>query len=747
MRSVDFFKDEVRNGFYIPTAIKQAWAIALDVLAEVDRICEKNGIKYFADWGTLLGAVRHGGFVPWDDDIDISMLREDYDKFKSIADKELKKGYVIYDYEKKDNHWLFITEVVNNSSVCFELDYLKQHYNFPWLTGVDIFVKDYLYEDMDKEKERDKEIMKILALANGILNKSIHEESIIYNLEQIENKYSVYFDRKLEDRDTVVKLYKLVEKLMRRVSKDESKSIGQIFPQVLKNGTSAAEDKSFYDSFIRLPFEDTMIPVPACYNAILSHRYGNYCEIRKVWTGHDYPFFEGQKKAFEELAGESLPGFKFKSEMLKRPTPDLSYSLKTISKECINEIKRLISEDNDTFDNIAEAQQLVEDFNSFISEVLGEKSEKVEIIKTHLQELFDALGMDYEELTNGNANEKNLRSKKMIDEVEKTIKKYIMGRKEILFLSIGYREWRSFEKIYLDIDKEIYDVYVVPLPLLMKDFLGNIITKTEDIESSIHIDEYPKNITYTYWKTYDIALHCPDVVYIQNPYDGANPCTTVPSDFYAENLRKYATKIIYKPIAQTSEFCKEDVNDQYNLKHYVTAPGVVFADEIIVQSENIKEQYVDALTTFAGDDTKNIWQEKIAVKSDTKKVGNKEGQKKKLLYCLGVSELIENRDILIDALQKRFEIMESSSDRIDVGIALYPDNREVWSGVNKDLARQIFEMLSEKTIDESFDMISAIPSKAEILADTYDAYYGSPSPFVPVFTSYSKPVMIANFEI
>ena len=179
------------------------------------------------------------------------------------------------------------------------------------------------------------------------------------------------------------------------------------------------------------------------------------------------------------------------------------------------------------------------------------------------------------------------------------------------------------------------------------------------------------------------------------------------------------------------------------MKYRNTITGV----EIIVQSENIKEQYVDALTAFAGDDTKNIWQEKIALKSDTKKVGNKEGQKKKLLYCLGVSELIENRDILIDALQKRFEIMESSSDRIDVGIALYPDDREVWSGVDMDLARQIFEILSYKTINDSFDLISAIPSKAEILADTYDAYYGSPSPFVPVFTSYSKPVMIANFEI
>ncbi|SFL40782.1 lipopolysaccharide cholinephosphotransferase [Lachnospiraceae bacterium KH1T2] len=91
----DFFRDEVRNGFYIPAPIKQAWAANLEVLAEIDRICIKYNIEYFADWGTLLGAVRHGGFVPWDDDLDIGMKRAEYVKFRAVADKELPDNYVI----------------------------------------------------------------------------------------------------------------------------------------------------------------------------------------------------------------------------------------------------------------------------------------------------------------------------------------------------------------------------------------------------------------------------------------------------------------------------------------------------------------------------------------------------------------------------------------------------------------------------------------------------------------------------
>lgn len=120
MFDIDFFRDEIRNGFYIPTAIKQFWAAQLDVLAAIDRICEANGISYYADWGTLLGAVRHGGFVPWDDDLDICMKRDDYVRFRELADNQLPKGYTIHDYKNKEDHWLFLARVVNNDRMCFE---------------------------------------------------------------------------------------------------------------------------------------------------------------------------------------------------------------------------------------------------------------------------------------------------------------------------------------------------------------------------------------------------------------------------------------------------------------------------------------------------------------------------------------------------------------------------------------------------------------------------------------------------
>ncbi len=88
-----FLNPETRCGYEIPTKIKRIWAVELDLLAQFQRICSKYDIKYVALWGTALGAARHHGFIPWDDDIDVGMDRHNYDKFCRVASKELGYPY------------------------------------------------------------------------------------------------------------------------------------------------------------------------------------------------------------------------------------------------------------------------------------------------------------------------------------------------------------------------------------------------------------------------------------------------------------------------------------------------------------------------------------------------------------------------------------------------------------------------------------------------------------------------------
>ena len=88
-----FFETEERDGFVVDSTMKTVWAAELEVLSVIAAICEKYQLPWFAYAGTLLGTVRHQGFVPWDDDMDICMLREDYDKLISVLRDEFPKEY------------------------------------------------------------------------------------------------------------------------------------------------------------------------------------------------------------------------------------------------------------------------------------------------------------------------------------------------------------------------------------------------------------------------------------------------------------------------------------------------------------------------------------------------------------------------------------------------------------------------------------------------------------------------------
>ena len=109
--SIDFFLDEVREGFFIPAMMKRAWAAELEILVEIDRICDKYKLRYFIDYGNLLGAIRHKGFIPWDDDIDIMMMRKDYEIFAEVANAELPKELVFRSPEDDSGNYELFSSV------------------------------------------------------------------------------------------------------------------------------------------------------------------------------------------------------------------------------------------------------------------------------------------------------------------------------------------------------------------------------------------------------------------------------------------------------------------------------------------------------------------------------------------------------------------------------------------------------------------------------------------------------------
>ena len=123
----DFFKEEVRCDYLVSAEIKRVFAVLIDIYLTFAELCDKHGLRYFANSGMLLGAIRHKGFIPWDDDLDVAMPREDYDKFMEIAPKELEKPFFLRT-PFTDTNSFFSTMVLMNlsTSLSFLLAPLRQ---------------------------------------------------------------------------------------------------------------------------------------------------------------------------------------------------------------------------------------------------------------------------------------------------------------------------------------------------------------------------------------------------------------------------------------------------------------------------------------------------------------------------------------------------------------------------------------------------------------------------------------------
>lgn len=112
----------------------------LEILNEIVRICDRHGLRYYLAEGTLLGAVRHQGFIPWDDDLDIAMPREDYDRFWQICAEELSPAYYVHTRHTDDTYWLMFGKVRKAGTVLNE--YTIRHIAAPKGIYVDVFPLD-----------------------------------------------------------------------------------------------------------------------------------------------------------------------------------------------------------------------------------------------------------------------------------------------------------------------------------------------------------------------------------------------------------------------------------------------------------------------------------------------------------------------------------------------------------------------------------------------------------------------------
>lgn len=287
-----YLNGEIRDGFYVESTMKKAWAAEIEVLNEVDRICRQHDIQYFADWGTLLGTIRHKGFIPWDDDMDITMKREDYTRFCQIVRQEQGELEIINfhtDPEWKD----MLSRVINGRSVNYTEAHLDKYHGFPYVAGLDIFPLDYVAPTEDEDKIHCSMISIVEAFSANIRNNTATPEEIEQTTKDIEQMCGVKFNN-LEPLAT--QLLKLGERLSMMYTDEESQAVALMGDHAGPRPLDVYP-KEYYSESIYMPFEYTTIPVPVGYEKILIQKYGeNYMIPYLGGTNHEYPFYRKQQR-------------------------------------------------------------------------------------------------------------------------------------------------------------------------------------------------------------------------------------------------------------------------------------------------------------------------------------------------------------------------------------------------------------------------------------------------------------------
>lgn len=757
-----YFEDEVRDGFYVPGIMKRAWGAEIKILYEIDRVCRKNNIKYFADFGTLLGAVRHNGFIPWDDDIDICMLREDYNRFLEVASKEFGNEYSVYNYRNNEDYWGFATRVVAQNKICFEKEHLDNFCQFPYIVGVDVFALDYISRDVQFEEMRSKKARILIEYADYIYENKLDTIKIRNVINIIEKNIGISIPENLiplksSDKYKFVELrvylYEKAEEVFSFVSEDDSDYITKMMPNWLYNN-SLKLNKKYYNESIYLPFENIEIPVPMDYDVLLKNRYGNYMKIVKDLGAHNYPFFQSQKDCLDVILKKESIKFleekKYSDYKLDRNLNELNdaNAFKSIVKECLTDLREILKKINyekneDMLLNIfADFQQLLIDLGNYIEKVKGEETAVVLLIEKLCEEVYNVWYSlkNEKECTTGIIDV-------YFNELSNSISNEILNKDIVVFLPYKYEHWNTMKSEYRKEIEAGSDVYVIPIPYYYKNFEG------EYISAACEINKFNNIINLKQYDEFDFDLMHPDRVYFNAVWDNENPVITVHPFFYAENLSKYTDRLIFINPFLIDDFSKENVREYYNMKYYCTMPGIIYADEVCVHSDVIKKAYIDKLVEFAGEETKEIWENKIKVtrycKKDKlnidillneartfyEKVKNQD--KKILLYYINIPSVIryDEEDIIL----KITKIFKEIAVHTAIIVCMQKGAEKLLCKKESNLLERIRNLSSEYDsvlyLGENYD---------KNIADICDLYYGDISNMIQKFRNEKKTVICQN---
>lgn len=630
----EFFYDEVQDGFYIPGIMKRAWGAGLTILSEIDRICNQYDIPYYADGGTLLGAVRNGKFIPWDDDIDIMMLCKDYNKFKDILKDELAKELSLCSLETQDHHYSFFT-TLSTHDVDVHSGLLRKFQEYPFIASVDVFVIDELSKEPEEEERRKRVLMGFLAILNRLKKNPEKNEMFQEELKKLENLISVHFDR---DLPLGRQLYKEIEKELIKYNGKGSERLACIPWYMLHENCSYP--KTAFEKRKRIPFYTASLPVPEDYDAVLRAEYGDYHRKVRAGGGHNYPCFKKFNTMLQKhFKDRWMPEYSFSKEDLRRPEIQnfRDLAMLTVESFCSAQKELMKAIENREFprclSKLATMQEEAITFGNAIEQKKGEGTKSVSVIEEYCEALFELYQSISEQGARGDFSKVSVLFG--VGALQKEMKTILTSlenlrvavqkdfKKQVIFLPHSAKHFESLRPLVdAMLEEEELECKIIPIPYYDKCGDGRL--------KEIHYEgeDFPKGYEIVDYNCYDFSVELPDCIVINSPYDEFNPVWTVDSAFYSKELKKYSNKLIYIPWFVTDEIDpknEEDGKAFTNMEYYVTVPGLFHSDFTIVQSEGMKKAYLAKIKEFAGKDVAKKMEKKISGAGSCL-LGEKEGQ-------------------------------------------------------------------------------------------------------------------------
>lgn len=275
----EFLIEESRCDYKIDSKMKKIWAVELDLLSELLRVCKKYNITVCGFAGTLLGTVRHEGFIPWDDDMDVCLTREEYNKLLEVAPKEFKAPYFFQTALTDREFFCGYARLRNSNTTGFIKWNDSPNYN----NGIyiDIFVLDGYIKDKEKIKKLISDRTKVekkIRWFMGNNQPSNFVKGLLYKAMGIFLQATTSYEKLVKEYNSVIMRYNSSSEYVSLMTHNEN-----FINKYWCKKTDILDTKS-------VKFEFITVPIPASYDEMLTHMYGDYMafppiEKRGVW--HD----------------------------------------------------------------------------------------------------------------------------------------------------------------------------------------------------------------------------------------------------------------------------------------------------------------------------------------------------------------------------------------------------------------------------------------------------------------------------